>query len=309
MRAPRSEAQVRSVVARVMDNPAIDILHVHPDPSNEAARIDKLLESTSLVVEVCGDVYRGLARLCTCGPTACGELSSPRAVVVCVDDLGPAELEFFSIVSRLCRCMPVYVYGSREGDSQAARAIELGATGPVTVEVLRSLAPPAVPPRGGPAVVYGPTEDAVPGAAVAEATLPELLAEERAPLEPPPAPHPAEVEPTTAEPDDVVVKHPEDEETEEVRPRGRARVPWLRYADQPVRTAPPREAPPPAEPAVEEPVEGRPADQEPGGRRPRAPLLTPAELQALLGDDIAAIAPPEPEGSDADERDTGEDTG
>ncbi len=303
MHAPRNDANVRSVVANVMDNPAIDILHIHPELGEEAARINKLLESTSLVVEVCGDVYRGLARLCTWKPSPAGERSTPVAVVVCVDDLGPAEVEFFSIVARLRRGVPVYVYGSPQHDSRTAQAVELGATGRATEEAFRSLASAAVPPRVEPEMVDGQAEDAVPGAAVAEAILPEPLLEGPAPLEPAPV-QPVEVEPTAAEPDEAVVEHPE--KTEEVRPPGRARVPWLRYADQPVRTAPPRETPKPAAPAAEEPDEGRPADQEPPSRRPRAPLLTPAELQALIGDDIAAIAPQEPEESGADDKDAGE---
>ena len=64
-----------------------------------------------------------------------------------------------------------------------------------------------------------------------------------------------------------------------------ARVPWLRYHDRPVRTAPSPAAQPSEEPAPRRAPSAQPV---PG---PNDPLLTKAELDALLEDDSAASGP------------------
>ena len=81
---------------------------------------------------------------------------------------------------------------------------------------------------------------------------------------------------------------------EELEP---VRFPWLRYADKPVRCAPPSATSTSDE--NNEPV----ADREQPQIRLQQPLLTEEELQALIGeDDIAAIAPQEHDDVDTDPR-------
>lgn len=67
------------------------------------------------------DVYRTLARLCAKGA------SPPGALLVCVDDLGRAEMEFFSIVARTRRGLPVYAYGEERARHRVESAVALGA--------------------------------------------------------------------------------------------------------------------------------------------------------------------------------------
>jgi hypothetical protein len=194
-------------------------------------------------------VYRGLARLL--GPPAV----PPRAVIVCLDGLGTPEFEFFSILSRVRRDLKVYVYGSAGAEARIAKAVECGATGSVTEEVLSELA-------GGPLC---------PPEAEAPVRTPERRNDIAvAPADPPP--DPADQTPRTMAEEDA---------------RKPARVPWLRYGDRPARVAPSHRELPPQAP--------NPNPQTPNPPRSYEPLLTEEELQALMSDDIAAIAADEPD--------------
>jgi hypothetical protein len=110
-------------------------------------------------------------------------------------------------------------------------------------------------------------------------------------------PIPQESTPIAAAGDDDEVAHGEvdDEPAEEP-----VRVPWLRYEDRPTRTAPK----PPTVPSRKPPD----ADREPAAPKADQPLLTEAELQALLGGDISAVTPDEPHKTAGDEPDSGKAT-
>lgn len=99
-----------------------------------AGRIKTLLETLRVNVHSCPDVYRGLARICS------DRSPDPQAVLVCVDDLVASELEFFSILARLRRDLPVYIYGHDRSKPRMARAMEFGATAEATESLLRALA-------------------------------------------------------------------------------------------------------------------------------------------------------------------------
>ena len=86
-----------------------------------ASRVQATLRAFGGAVEAFHDVYRTLVRLCA------KDSPSPRALLVCVDDLGRAEMEFFSIVSRIRRDVPVYVYGEERARHRVERAVALGA--------------------------------------------------------------------------------------------------------------------------------------------------------------------------------------
>lgn len=240
----------------------LKVLHIRPAPGDErtASDFDALLATTHLHVETCEDVYRGLARLCR------PDLDPLGAVFVRVDVLQPAEFEFFTLASRVRQSVPVYVYSQRPSETSIAEAIQLGATGEANSETIHSLA------SGGPGL---PPAFAPPG---------DLLGVEFDEA----AQHPTD-DPVEATPPEQQELRPADgeigESAEPAPMPSRARVPWLHYADRPKRAGPPLREPPDSGRNAPEDQTSRPVSHE--------PLLTEAELQALLGDDIAAIAPAE----------------
>ncbi len=183
-------------------------------------------------------------------------------MIICLDGLGTSEFEFFSIISKLRRDLKVYVYSAAHSESRTAKAVELGATGPVTREILAELA--GSPP--------------VPMTVETPARTSERMTDK--PVSPPNAQHGhasvAHAIPTPEQPridDEDAPKH--------------ARVPWLRYSDRPARVAPSRREPPPQPPD--------PQLQAPTPSRSCEPLLTEEELRALMSDDIAAIVADQPQ--------------
>ena len=225
--------------------------------------MDALLESFSpaLEIETSHNVYDGLARLCAAG------LTGPRAVVVCVDCVGPPEMEFFAILSSVRQGLPVYVYGPEFQEARITRALESGATGRASEDVLRSLVPAAV-------AVSPPVEEAE--------AVPEPIRMPDADAGPRPEHEVLDEAETVAPISEVEASVP--------KPGGKvARVPWMRYEDGPIRTAPPRPAPP-----DDEDREVGQEDQGTPEPPTHTPLLTDEELRALLEDDIASIAPAEP---------------
>ena len=89
------------------------VLHIRPDPlgapsaagsttlNSEPASVDALLESASLRVAACPDVYRGLARILSAGP------ETPVAVIVCVDELSPRNPQIFKT------CLQIGIWSRR----------------------------------------------------------------------------------------------------------------------------------------------------------------------------------------------------
>ena len=189
------------------------VLHIRPHPPTSPesgschSSIDEFLASLPLELEGCGDVYRGLARILR--PPS----NAPRAVIVCLDGLTTPEFEFFSIVTRMRKDVSVYVYGSGRAEARIAKAIELGAKGPATADLLAELT------GGPPASVIG--------------QVPPPPCEEGDEMPRPPASPPTPPEPIRAEEED---------------PRKPARVPWLRYGDRPARVAPNARQPAPKPP-------------------------------------------------------------
>jgi hypothetical protein len=239
-----------------------------------------LLKASALDVQVCGDVYRGLARL------GRGGTDAPKAVLVCADDLGSPELEFFSITSRLGCGAVVYVYGDGRSEARVARAIELGATGRADEQVIRTLGSAAPLPEPSASRDTGETVQVESTATGAE--RPETPTETGSP-----------VESTVQTPAEVLPEPQKVEECEREVRESPVRVPWLRYGSTPERTPPQRHRSRSDQPAPVESSKRRPSVHE--------PLLTEEELQALIGDDIASIAPREHDANagDADAEGTG----
>ena len=270
-----SEARISSTIT---------VLHIRPEAQSSvsADNFDDLLAAAPFQVDTCEDVYRGLARLCRGGDEA------PCAAIVSVDGLGPAELEFFSIASRTSRGVGVYVYGTKRSADRIAKAIELGATGRATAEVIQSVTALAVPPT--PARLVSPSASgAGSDKAAPQPTAPTKRLSFEAPATDAPSERVAAISDGPASPPSDTPSSADSSDREgpdeSARTGSPARVPWLSYHDRPKRTAPRQREPARDEPVAAEHTETRPSSHE--------PLLTEAELQALIGDDIAAIAPDE----------------
>ncbi len=289
-----------------------DVLHIRPElplrgPGGAAIRaVEGMLAAASLQPQIFPDVYRGLARLCSADSSTSKSTRQWRAVIVCVDNLAPAELEFFSVLRRKHPDLPVYVYGMEHFESRIQQAIGRGATGRVNEAVIRPLAD---------AARVRATETRELSGEASEATAeslprgPRILSDESETVE-------AAIRivdelevdtPEDVEVEDLGARAPEEEEdssatesyeeedaeldADDDEVRGPARVPWLGYSDGPARRSPGR-TPPPSVEASPPPAKGL----EEEAREISEPLLTEDELQALLGgelDDIAAIAPEE----------------
>jgi len=237
----------------------------------KTALLEEQLEQAAVQVDAIHDIYRALLRLLR------DDEHRPRAALVCVDDLEPEDLEFFSILARRRGMPAVYVYGHERSMANLGRAVELGATGEADVDLVVRLVSAQPPAQATPttATAAPEAEDDEPetgapdsAASVVAAVLPSDRHEpERVrPVEPagaPPEPQLLEDEEATAPP----------------------RVPWRRYDNGPTRQAPMRTPPP--EPSTElGPDEPDEVDDQ-----AHQPLLTDEELRALIGEDPTPLSP------------------
>lgn len=252
------------------------VLHIRPAPAagqdgpGPSADVRALLSPLGQRVCETDNVYDSLARLLD--PR--GE--HPRAVVVSLDCVGPAEMEFFSLVARLRPKVPVYVYGGARHRERIADAIRLGARGPITEDALRDLADEETPVTNR---VGSSSESSDPLRPAGEDHVVVVTDESD-----------NEHNDEDWSPEDAVDEGSGDLVDDEAddAPSTPIRVPWLRYDDRPTRTAPPRRDSSAA--SSRQSADG--ATGKTG--RPDEPLLTEEELQALLGDDVAAIVPQSP---------------
>ena len=215
----------------------------------------------------------------------------PAAVVVCVDALPAAELEFFTLVSRLGARPAAYACASADAAEPLDAAVCAGAgvihTPEQLEQVLRAL-------RGAPAA----TDVSLPPVATPAAAPPSPVVEE-VPLPPPIRLAPAVEAP--AESTDFEADEPPSPE----RPT-RTPVPWRRVSTGPARKPPrtrerpvsdapaaqPPEAPPRSTPNADTtapPPESQPAEPTPGLYD--GPLLSPEELEMLMTDDFRTRPP------------------
>lgn len=194
--------------------------------------------------ETCRDVYAALARLLK--PNSPTADPVPIAVLVCVNDMEAAELEFFSLVARYLPELPTLVYGRSDLEGLISQAVDRGATGRATAEGLQALAERAGKPACEPSA-----------ATVENQNEPDAKEATDAQREASPSPDDMDGGPEA----DAAAT---DEPVEPVEP---VRVPWLRYTSTPARRAP--ESPPTADDTTAIPE--------------HTPLLTDEELQALMG--------------------------
>jgi hypothetical protein len=208
----------------------------------------------SIRLDRCPDVYRALARILATPK------DQPAIVVVALECVGPRELAFFSSAFRWRAGLPVLVHGHGADDPCVSRAIDCGATGALSPGYWDTLVPRKPVEAPGTVAPCFPVEPVARATTVAEAPVDD-----------------------GAEPRDEPEEIGEEPETPGDTPS--PRVPWLRYADGPARTAPTVRTPPPPTPVppTTKPATPSEADYE--------PLLTDGELEALMADDISTIVP------------------
>lgn len=224
------------------------VLHVAPAGHSPAERMSEALGEAGCEVIACADLYRALARM---GRNQGGQLC---AVVVCLDPTDAAQPEFLQLAARHHRRVPVYVYAESHARSKIDLALRLGAKDTIRPETANR-----VLPYSAPAPTAAPNESA------------SVESQAAGPTAQRPADEPAEsMVPARSDGD-----REEQPDAEMEEPAGPARVPWLRYDGGPKRTPP---QPTPARARRLEPTEDK---MEP------EPLLTPEELQALIGNDEA----------------------
>lgn len=218
-----------------------------------AGRLERALADANATVERVRDVYHALATLLTDGIDRC-------AVFVNVDNLEPEEFEFFWIVARRKEMPPVYVVGAGDAADAMRRAVQLGAAGHATAELMRTVLVEQVPGREAPA-----PGDSAPDGADRESSVGGT-----ATITSEPEGEPASSLDEPLDRGEGAVSDDAGEGAPELR------VPWRDYEDHPGRQAPTRRPP--------EDTADR-AQPEEQGESVHEPLLTQEELRALIGTD------------------------
>lgn len=257
---------------------SLSVLHVGVGPLSMGAGLSAAL-ADSFEVCPCNDVYLAIVRLMRPPAETMPGRDIPSAVIVSLDTMEHAELEFFSIVARFLPSLPVLVYGRSEVSELLDEALDLGATGRATEESIRALASRLAPVAAAVHADETPLEDEAEGMATA---LPSggTTAEE------PPI---QVIDEGADETEDEFENETQDDADE---PTGPVRVPWLRYANTPPRSAPTA----PLQPHNLEPSIPSSMGNDPEPPAQHTPLLTEEELQALMGpeDGNEAEADPHP---------------
>lgn len=295
-------------VPDVSNNLPSRVLHIRSSPCSAPMTdpLAALSAGSSPEVDECGHVYLGLAR------ALADENESIHAVVVCLDDLTKDEFELFTILSQRRRGALLYVYSQAPGNDRVAKAIALGATAQLTEQIVDQLsqagATTVTPehhrrePVDAAATRTATDEPAQP--ATGQPATDQIAADQRASeslghAEQPPKIEvpPIVQERETAPPAVTNSAHDGAGETPD-----RPRVPWQSYENKPERQKPssPSERAQPQPPMRAAPAKDEFDPSPPTRKRSYEPLLSSEEMQALMSDDISAIAP-EPRESSSDD--------
>lgn len=290
------------------------VLHIFDVNASRAATRDRctwlaaLEAGNDCAVVQSTDVYRALAQL------GRDRDRPPSAILVCVDELTPAEDEFFTLARRLCRGVSIGIYAARPSRLDRYKTWDLRPIN-TDAELREWLAVRSISSEQSPS----PSGETASSPRHHRATTDPDTAQQRPPTDSPhpenatsPRPRAVEVPLTpsanpveTDAPPPIVVTGDDDEEHDAADDRETAahdetdpapntvRVPWLRYEGAPHRAAP-------EQPSSnnESSRTGRAADVR--ARQPYEPLLTDDELRALIGDDLTSLGPERPP-SDRDE--------
>jgi hypothetical protein len=222
------------------------LLHIYSRPDPEADRIKTMLAELGIGLVRAEDCFAGMAQLVREGPGAF------EALLVCLDGLTREDEEFFHIASRRHRQSPIYLHGTESGTLTAEQAVQAGARRRIEAGDLTAL----FPSRHVPApVAQPPVQPASP------AKLDDLLVDEIVrPLE---ERLNAELDQSNAPPPDDKL----DDERDDLEP---GEIPARRSEASNQRQRP-------------EPI-SKGAPDNSAAERERSSLVTPEELQALIGD-------------------------
>ncbi len=224
------------------------LLHLYSQPNPEAERIESTLAQMGIGVLCAEDCFAGMAQLVRGGPGAF------EALLVCLNGLTREDEEFFQIASRRYRQSPIYLYGSESGALTAEQAVQAGARRRIEPDEVSAL----FPSRHTPEPVEPPAVQAATPPRLDDLLVDEIVRPLEDKLN-------AELDKANAEPgEDDPTEEREDLEAGEI-PARRSEASRMRQRPQSVSKGTP-DSPP---------VENDPSS-----------LITPEELQALIGDEV-----------------------
>ncbi len=223
------------------------LLHLYSQPNPDAERIESTLAEMGMALLRAEDCFSGLAQLVRSGPGAF------EALLVCLNGLTREDEEFFQIASRRYRKSPIYLYGTESGALTAEQAVQAGARRRIEPGEVSAL----FPSRHAPQPVEQPPVKTAPPPKLDDLLVDEIVRplEERLNTE---------LDESSADlGDNGPTEERDDWEAGEI-PARRSEASRLRQRPQSVSTGASDSAP----------VEHDPAS-----------LITPEELQALIGDE------------------------
>ncbi len=97
------------------------LLHIYSQPNPEAERIESALAEMGIGWVRAEDCFAGMAQLVRGGPGAF------EALLVCLNGLTREDEEFFHIATRRYRQSPIYLYGTESSALTTEQAVQAGA--------------------------------------------------------------------------------------------------------------------------------------------------------------------------------------
>ncbi len=241
------------------------------------------LHESGLGIRICRDAYRALALLCRQANDAASSGWKISAVVIDVDGLDEQEMQFFKCAGALRKGPTVFAYSGSGDIAKVDSAIHFGATARFDEQAIRRLTtdlcevPAADFPETTSEIPMAPDDLETPQQAPNEVELDPLQSQGISTLAE--TVSPVEFDEVVDDDGDEAIDSTEDSTLP-------ARVPWKQYRAQPGRIAPGQASPSNSD-STEKPIE----QESPTNENSEGPLLTNAEMQALIGDDISALTP------------------
>jgi len=223
------------------------LLHIYSQPNPEAERIESTLAEMGIGLVRAEDCFAGMAQLVRGGPGAF------EALLVCLNGRTREDEEFFQIAGRRYRQSPIYLYGTESSALTAQQAVQAGARRRIEPGEVSALFPSRQAPQP---VEQSPVQTAT------RPKLDDLLMDEIVrPLE----------EKLIAELDESSAGPGDDDPTDERDELGAGEIPASRSEASRLRQRP--------QSVSKSASDSAPLKQDP------ASLITPEELQALIGDE------------------------
>ena len=227
------------------------LLHIYSQPNPDAERIESTLAEMGIGWVRAEDCFTGLAQLVRSGP------GTFEALLVCLNGLTREDEEFFQIASRRYRQSPIYLYGTESNALTAEQAVQAGARRRIEPGEVSAM----FPSRHTPQPVEQPPVQTAPPPKLDDFLVDEIVR----PLE----------EKLNAELDKASVNAGDNDPTEEREDWEAGEIPARRSEASRLRQRPH---------SVSKGAVGSAPGSAPLKHDP-ASLITPEELQALIGDE------------------------